>query len=302
MKPLNILVTGTAGQVDTEFAARADGESDLRLTRIGLPECDLGRPETLRAPVLAARPDIVISSAAMTAVDRCEAEEDLAMRVNAQGPAVLAGLAAELGIPIIHLSTDYVFSGEKSSPWREDDAPAPINAYGRSKLAGERGVRAANANHVILRTSWVYSAHGTNFVKTMLRLASSRDEIDVVADQRGCPSAAAEIARGLGIIARRLLSDADPDLRGTFHMAGAGETDWAGFAEAIFAGARQRGAKAARVIPIPAAAWPALARRPANSCLNCDRLRDIHGFALAPWRASLGQCLDQLLLHAKEIP
>ncbi len=299
--PLKILITGKEGQVDSEFALRAAASHDIELTRIGLPDCDLGRPESLRAPVLAARPDVIISSAAFTAVDRCEAEEDLALRVNAHGPGALAGLAAELGVPILHLSTDYVFSGEKTTPWQEDDLPAPVSAYGRTKLAGELAVRAATDNHVILRTAWVYSVHGTNFVKTMLRLAETRDEISVVTDQWGCPSSAAEIARGLETIARRVAVDANPALRGTFHMTGQGETHWAGFAEVIFEGARRRGAKAARIIPIAGSAWPSPARRPANSRLNCDRLRDIYGLGLAPWRESLEKCLDQLIGQAKEM-
>lgn len=292
---MRILVTGKEGQVDTSLQALADAQDDIELIRIGLPEADLSRPETLTAPVLAARPDIIISSAAYTAVDKAESEADMAQRVNGDGPGALAKLAAELNIPILHLSTDYVFAGDKDGVYLESDKPGPIGVYGKTKLSGEEQIAAATPNHVILRTAWVYSPYGNNFVKTMLRLGETRDELNVVADQHGCPTYAPEIARALLAVARRVATNTDPSLRGVFHLTGQGETTWADFARAIFDGARDRGRKAVKVNDIPASAYPTPAARPANSRLSGEKLNTIYGLSLDPWRISLADCLDQLL-------
>jgi len=295
---MRILVTGTNGQVDTSLQALAGTLPDIELIRIGLPGADLSRPQTLAAHVLAVRPDVIVSSAAYTAVDKAESEPELAQVVNGDGPGELARLAAQLNVPILHLSTDYVFAGDKATPYTEEDKPAPASVYGRTKLSGEAQIAAATPNHVILRTAWVYSPYGNNFVKTMLRLGETRDEINVVADQQGCPTYAPQIARGLIHVARRVTADADPALRGVFNLTGQGETSWAGFAEAIFAGAAARGGKAVRVNPIPSSQYPTPAKRPGNSRLSGAKLQAVYGLELDPWRTSLGQCLDALRIEA----
>jgi len=294
---MRILVTGKEGQVDTSLQVLADSQADIDLVRIGLPEIDLSKPDTLDNVVRDAQPDIIISSAAYTAVDKAESEVALAEAINGHGPGRLAELAAELDIPILHLSTDYVFAGDKTGLYDETDMPAPQSVYGRTKLLGETLIQKATANHVILRTAWVYSPYGNNFVKTMLRLGASRDEINVVADQQGCPTYAPEIARGLLHVARRMVGDNDPSLRGVFHLTGQGETTWAGFAEAIFAGAAARGAKPVKVNPITTADYPTPAKRPSNSRLSGQKLADTYDLRLAPWQTSLSDCLDALLVN-----
>lgn len=295
---MRILVTGKEGQVDTSL--QTVGEAlGLEIIRIGLPEIDLSQPETLEAPVREAHPDVIISSAAYTAVDKAESEPELAQAVNGDAPGVLARLAAELDIPILHLSTDYVFAGDKDTPYTETDMPAPVSVYGRTKLSGEEQIRAATDNHVILRTAWVYSPYGHNFVKTMLRLGETRDELSVVADQHGCPTYAPDIARVVLAVAQQVVIDRDPTIRGTFHLTGFGETTWAGFAEAIFAGAEARGCKPVRVNHIPTTDYPVPAKRPANSRLNAHKLDEVYGLGLAPWQDSLDACLDQLITMKK---
>ncbi len=291
---MRILVTGKEGQVDTSLQAL--GETlGLEIIRIGLPEIDLSRPETLEASVREINPDAIISSAAYTAVDKAETETELAQKINGDAPGALARLAAELDIPILHLSTDYVFAGDKDGAYNETDIPAPVSVYGKTKLSGEEQIRAATDNHVILRTAWVYSPYGNNFVKTMLRLGETRDELNVVADQYGCPTYAPEIARALLAVAQQVVIDRDPALRGTFHLTGQGETNWAEFAEAIFAGAEVRGRKPVRVNPIPTSEYPTPAKRPANSRLNGDKLDDTYGLRLDSWQDSLDACLSQLI-------
>jgi len=297
---MRILVTGKEGQVDTSLQALADQVSDIELIRIGLPEADLSRPETLDALVRGARPDVIISSAAYTAVDKAESESELAEAINGHGPSRLAQLAAELQIPILHLSTDYVFAGDKDGAYIESDETAPVSAYGRTKLLGEQLIAQATPDHVILRTAWVYSPYGNNFVKTMLRLGETREEINVVADQYGCPTYAPEIARALLAVARRVVSDPAPELRGLFHLTGQGETTWAGFAEAVFAGAAARGRKGVRVNPIPTSAYPTPATRPANSRLIGEKLFNTYSIQLDPWQVSLAQCLDLLVGASRE--
>ena len=292
---MRILVTGTNGQVDTSLQELGDATPGIEVIRLGLPEIDLSRPETLEGPVREARPDIIISSAAYTAVDKAESELELAEAVNSDGPGELARLAAELDIPLLHLSTDYVFAGDKDGAYVETDTPNPTGAYGLTKMSGEIAVARATANYVILRTAWVYSPFGNNFVKTMLRLGEARDELNVVADQHGCPTYAPEIARALLAVAHRVTSDTDPALRGIFHLTGQGETTWAGFAEAIFAGAEALGRKRVKVNEIPTSAYPTPARRPANSRLNGEKLLKTYDLQLDRWQVSLAHCLDELL-------
>lgn len=294
---MKVLITGTQGQVDTSVQALGDARG-IEVVRLGLPDIDLSKPETLAGPIRAARPDVIISSAAYTAVDKAESEPDLAQAINGDAPGELARIAATLGVPILHLSTDYVFAGDKDGAYTEDDTPAPQSVYGATKLAGEEAIRAATPDHVILRTAWVYSPYGNNFVKTMLRLGETRDEVSVVADQRGCPTYAPEIARALLTVAERVARDRDPALRGTFHLTGSGETTWAGFAEAVFAGSAARSGRTVTVNPITTNDYPTPARRPANSRLDGSRLLRVYGLQLDPWTVSLGQCLDALTAGA----
>lgn len=284
-----VLVVGETGQLARELA-RAAWAPGVELTFAGRDIIDLARPETATAIVAAMKPGVVVNAAAYTAVDKAESDADQAFLVNRDGPAALARAAAAVGAPLIHVSTDYVFDGTKDGAYTEDDPVVPVSVYGRSKEAGERAVREAAERHVILRTAWVYSPFGNNFVKTMLRLGAEREELRVVADQRGCPTAAADIAAA---IVR--LAGADHGW-GTYHYSGAGPTTWHGFAEAIFAGAAARGAKVpARVTAIGTADYPTPAVRPANSVLDCSRIDRVHGIVARNWREALEDCLDALI-------
>jgi dTDP-4-dehydrorhamnose reductase len=292
---MRILVTGTAGQF---VSAITSLETSHEIVTLGRPEADLAAPETLRAPIERLRPDLILSSAAYTQVDRGESEPDAAFRINAEAPAELARIARTLDVPLLHISTDFVFDGTKGAPYIESDATHPLNVYGASKRAGEEAIAAEYGNHAIARTAWVYSRFGNNFVKTMLRLAESRDALTVVADQKGCPTSAVELAGVLIKMGERLKTDAAPGLRGLFHVTGEGGTSWAGFAEAIFAGLKARGGKSVSVMPIPATDYPLPAKRPADSRLNCDKLKKIYGLGLDPWRVSLDACLNELITPA----
>jgi dTDP-4-dehydrorhamnose reductase len=291
---VRVVVIGHSGQVAQALHERgaALGEQVICL---GRPIVDLARQDDLR-PVLAARePDVVINAAAYTAVDRAEAEPELARAVNGTGAGRLAAASSSMGVPFVHLSTDYVFDGLAARPYVETDEVSPINAYGRSKLAGEREVHAQTSDHAILRMAWVYSPFGTNFVKTMLRLAESRDEVPVVADQVGSPTSALDAADAIIRVARNMVArPAEPDLRGTFHLAGEGDATWADVAEEIFAESALRGGPNARVRRITTTEYPTPAARPANSRLNCSRLAQIHGVTLPPWRASVRGCVRRL--------
>lgn len=290
---MRIAVTGKTGQVVTALLAL--NAPDLTVIALGRPELDLAVPSSVRDALKTAAPDVVISSAAYTAVDKAESESDAAFAVNRDGARAVAEAAAELAIPVIHLSTDYVFDGSKTEPYLEDDATGPTSVYGRSKLEGELAVAAATDDHAILRTAWVYSPYGNNFVKTMLRLAETRDELRVVADQVGCPTSADDIARAVVAIARRMVADPSPALRGVFHLAGRGETSWAGFARAIF-DVREAVTGASMVVhDITTADYPTPAKRPANSRLNCDRLEAAYGLRLPRWQTSTEDVVKTLL-------
>ncbi|WP_174300756.1 dTDP-4-dehydrorhamnose reductase [Caulobacter sp. S45] len=291
---MRLVVTGRDGQVATALAL-AGGRREIEVVRLGRPELDLERLETLAPALQATRPDVLVSAAAYTAVDQAESEPERAHQVNALAPARLAEVAAELGAPILHLSTDYVFDGRKPSPYVEADATGPVTVYGVSKLAGEIAVAHANFRHVILRTAWVYAPHGKNFVRTMLRLAETRDEVGVVGDQLGCPTSADDIAEGVLKIAAALhAGQGEP---GLYHMAGTGEASWAEFAAAIFEGSQRRGGPFARVRVIATADYPKPAARPANSRLDCGRVQATFGVALPTWWDGLGRCLDSLAVE-----
>lgn len=296
---MRVVVTGKQGQVAQALAGAAPAHG-IDLVRLGRPELDLAEPRSIREAILAARPDIIISAAAYTAVDKAETEKELAFAVNAQGAGEVARVAGVLSVPIIHLSTDYVFDGQKPTPYVEEDAIGPLSVYGASKLEGERRVGQATANHAIFRTAWIYSPYGKNFLKSMLQLAETRDEVCVVADQLGCPTSALDIAQALLVAAGRLRESSDPALRGVFHMAATGEASWAEFAEEIFRLSEGYDRTSVRVRPITTAEYPTLARRPANSRLSTGKLERAYGLKLPEWRVSLASTMKMLLEEQRE--
>jgi dTDP-4-dehydrorhamnose reductase len=286
-----ILVTGGAGQVATELAARAPDQ----VVRVGRPAFDFDRPDSIAETFRAARPTLVVNAAAWTAVDAAEANADAAMRANRDGPAELARLCAEAGIPLIHISTDYVFDGLKGEPYTEDDATSPTGVYGATKLAGEQAVFAAWEQVVVLRTSWVYAAAGKNFVRTMLGAALKTDTLRVVSDQRGCPTNAGDLADAILAIAPQLTAGWQPRYAGVFNAAGTGETTWHGLAVAAFEEAAQHGRRMPTVNAIKTADWPTPAARPPDSRLDCAKMERIFGARLPQWRPSLGHTVAAII-------
>jgi dTDP-4-dehydrorhamnose reductase len=282
---MRLLVFGRSGQLARELARRAPPE--MRLTLLDRAVADLSDPDACAAALAAHPADAVIIAAAYTGVDKAEAEPELAHQVNAEAPGAIARAAAARGLPLCHVSTDYVFGGHGTAPRAPGDPTGPLNVYGASKLAGEEAVRAAGGPHAVLRTSWVFSAHGANFVKTMLRLAQSRDRLQVVGDQVGGPTPAAAIADALLVLARRL---AEGQTGGTYHFSGTPEVSWASFAREIFA----RAGHAVEVTEIPTADYPTPARRPLNSRLDCSALQREFGIARPDWRAGLEAVLADL--------
>jgi dTDP-4-dehydrorhamnose reductase len=290
-----VLVFGATGQVGRELA-RADWPAGIAPTLLSRQDADLATPQSLERAMAEHRPDAVIIAAAYTHVDQAESDETTAMTVNAVAPGVIARAAAARSVPVVHLSTDYVFDGEKDGFYEEADPVNPINAYGRTKLAGEIEVRAANPRHLILRTSWLYSAQATNFLQTMLRLAASRETVRIVADQRGCPTAAGDLAAAIAGTAPRLF---DPAPRwGTYHLAGRSETTWHGFAEAILAELAARGLSRPCNQAIATADLPRPARRPANSRLSSAAFERAFGVALPGFEAAMPPLLEEALQAA----
>lgn len=289
---MRILVTGRDGQVSTAIQERL---TDADLLFADRPEFDLADAASVARTVADASPDFIVSTAAYTAVDRAEAEPELAMAVNGDGPGVLAAAAARIGAPLIHLSTDYVFDGSGDRPWREDDAVNPLGVYGATKLAGERAIAASGASYAILRTAWVYSPFGANFVKTMLRLAEGRDTIKVVEDQIGCPTSALDIADAIAAMVWQWQVKRTPPKHSIYHIAGSGCTNWAEFARAIFAMSADRGGPHAAVSGIPSSDYPTAATRPANSRLDCRRFAAEFGYAFPDWRTSLQEVMARLV-------
>ncbi len=290
----SIMVTGGAGQLAT--AMEQEGGAVVR--RVGRPMFDFDRPESIAATVQAVRPAFLVNAAAWTAVDAAEAEPEAAARANRDGPAVLAALCADAGIPLIHISTDYVFDGSKGAPYTEADPTSPIGAYGASKLEGEQAVLAACPRAIVLRTSWVYSAVGKNFVRTMLGAAQKTNRLRIVADQRGCPTAARDLALAVLAIVARLREGWHDDYAGVFHVAGAGSTTWHGLAEALFEDAARYGHPTPTLEPIATSEWPTPVRRPADSRLDCAKLRQVFDFSLPEWRSSLSRTVAELLAPA----
>ena len=292
------MVIGRQGQVARALTELSPA-CGVQVIPLGRPQFDLTASEMVESTLRAAGADIVVNSAAYTAVDQAEREPEQAKAVNETGAAAVAAAAHALAVPLIHLSTDDVFDGSKATPYQEEDSVAPTSVYGASKWAGERAVAAATPNHVILRTAWIYAPYGKNFVRTMIALGQTRDEVRVVADQCGCPTYAPDIATAIVTIARNLLSNPDnPELRGLFNLAGNGETSWADFALAIFAILRAKGMRAPVVMPITTADYPTAARRPANSRLDCGKLARLHGIRLPAWQDSLRTCLERLTVES----
>ncbi|TPI60378.1 dTDP-4-dehydrorhamnose reductase [Mesorhizobium sp. B3-1-3] len=292
---MRLAVTGREGQVAASLVEAARGRDDVEVVAVGRPALDLARPDTVFAALEAARPDIVVSAAAYTAVDQAEDEKDLAFAVNATGAGKVAEAAARLGVPVIHLSTDYVFDGTKNGAYVETDPTAPLGVYGASKLAGEEAVAAANPRHLILRTAWVYSPFGRNFVKTMLRLAADRDEIAVVADQWGNPTSAHDIAEAILHAAAKLVDDSNFAAFGVYHLAGTGEINWSGFARHILDTSQALGGPHARILDIATADYPTKARRPANSRLSSAKSAAAFRWTAPDWRESTGAAVGRIV-------
>ena len=283
---MRILVTGRDGQVARSLGERASASSH-DVIFAARPELDLADPATARETVTRIAPDVVVSAAAYTSVDKAEQEEALAMRINGEAPGHLAEAAREIGARIIHLSTDYVFDGSGDRAWREDDPVGPLGVYGKTKLAGENAVRlAAPDHHLILRTAWVYSPFGSNFVKTMLGLAETGDVVRVISDQFGNPTSAFDIADAVLAVCHRWTADASAGLGQTFHFAGTGETNWSGFARHVFDVSADIGGVRASVTDIATSEYPTPARRPANSRLDSRRFSGHFGFRAPDWRGS----------------
>lgn len=296
---MRVLLLGGTGQVGTEI--RALTSSNVDLVAPSQAELDLKDEGAIATIVGAAHWDVVVNAAAYTDVDRAEDDEAAALALNADGPSHIAIATGRRGIPLIHISTDYVFDGRKGAPYVEQDEVGPLNAYGRSKLAGEKAVRAANARHIILRTSWVYSRYRTNFVKTILRLAFERDRLSIVADQHGCPTAARDIARACLDIAMRCASERENTPYGVYHFAGAGEASWFQFASAIIELAGNRIAKPPQLVPISTVDYPTPANRPLDTRLNCTAIGRKLGIQPQRWDFSLRGTIDGLLTNGDSL-
>ena len=292
---MRVLVAGRTGQLALALQRRLP-EDGHAVTALEAPELDLTDRESIARAVERSNPDAIVNAAAYTAVDRAEEQRDLAFAVNAIGAGMLAAAAAGRNLPFLHISTDYVFAGDGGAPYDEDAPASPQGVYGASKLAGERAAMQANPRTAILRTAWVCSADGANFVKTMLRLAGTRDAVSVVADQHGAPTFADDLAEAIARLLPRLAAApaGDPGF-GLFHLTGAPHATWHGFAEAIFAGAAARGRKVPTLSAITTAEYPTPAKRPGDARLDCARIARLHGIHPADWRRSLDRVLDRLI-------
>jgi dTDP-4-dehydrorhamnose reductase len=291
-----VLVTGSNGQVGRALLETFAGSAEvIACNRSSL---DLSNPEQIREKVREVAPDIIVNAGAYTAVDRAESERALAFAINGRAPGVLAEEAQRASALLIHYSTDYVFNGSKSGPWVEDDATDPLSVYGASKLAGEDAIRSVGGRHLIFRTSWVYAAEGKNFVLTMLRLGREGDSLNVVDDQVGAPTAAAELARATHAIVSGIVEGkfgAPPAWAGTYHMTCSGSVSWCGFARAIFERApKLLGGKTPKVAPIATSDYPTPAKRPQNSILSNEKLQRRFGLRLAPWESALDDVLTAI--------
>ena len=290
---MKIVVTGREGQVVSALIEAATTKSDLTVVALGRPELDLAKPETIWKSIEPHAPDVIVSAAAYTAVDQAEDEPDLAFRINAEGAGAVAKAAAELGVPVIHLSTDYVFSGTGQRAYSEADDTDPTGIYGASKLAGEKAVALANPKHLIFRTAWVYSAFGKNFLKTMLKLAEMRDEISVVGDQWGNPTSAHELANAI-VAAITHIHRPGFENWGTYHLTGTGDTNWSALARHIMQTSQRLGGPFATIRDIATADFPTKARRPANSRLSNDKFGGEFGWKAPGWRESVAEVVGRM--------
>jgi dTDP-4-dehydrorhamnose reductase len=273
----------------------AAGFPDVEIQALGRPELELEQPGSATRVIFAVRPDVVVNAAAYTAVDLAEEEPERAFQVNGEAAGEVASAAREIGAAVIQVSTDYVFDGSSTRAWRPDDQTSPLNVYGASKVMGEQQVRARNPRHLILRTSWVFSPFGRNFIRTMLRLAADRDEVRVVGDQRGCPTSALDLAEAILQVASRWDPGDDTAQGSTMHVAGAESCSWAEFAQAIFEASASAEGPVARVVPITAAEFPTLARRPAFSVLDCSAFEQAFAWPMPRWRDALPSVVGRIL-------
>lgn len=292
-----VFVIGREGQLARELA-RAPWPQGWSATFAEPPDLDLTKPDRAAEVVAAAKPDLVVNAAAYTNVEQAEDDFERALLINATGPAAVAAACRTIGVPFVTISTDYVFDGTKPGAYTENDPVRPIGAYGRSKAEGEATIRQANDRHVILRTSWLFSPFGTNFVKTMMRLGGERREVRVVADQRGRPTCAGDLARAVVAVCGAIRSG--QARFGTYHFANAGAVSWFDFAQAIFEGLAARGETVPeQVVPVTTAEFPTKAVRPANSELDCGLIERRYGIAIRPWQAALNECLDELVARKR---
>ena len=286
-----ILIIGRNGQVGWELCRTLAPVGEV--SAVDFPEIDLCNPDSLRQHVAQSRPNIIVNSAAYTAVDKSESEPDLAMKVNGVAPGILAEEARKSGALLVHYSTDYVFDGTKQTPYVESDKPNPLGVYGRSKLAGDQAVQQVDGNHLIFRLCWVYGARGQNFLLTMMRLAREREKLRVVKDQVGCPTWSRMIAQATSQALTRVLASGDfSAYTGLYHLASSGSTSWQGFAEKIVELMPSEGKKCTIVEPIPTADYPTPAKRPAYSVMDCGKLEKTLQIRLPDWETSLRQTLD----------
>ena len=287
---MRVLVTGLQSQLARSLQEKAVGHPDLQIEFVGRPELELAEPGCAAAIIGERRPDVVINAAAYTMVDQAESEPELAFRINGDASGEVASAAREVGAKVVQISTDYVFDGEAEAPYTEDAPTAPLGVYGRAKLAGEEQVRAANPDHLIVRTSWVYSPFGHNFVKTMLRLAAERDELRIVSDQKGCPTSALDLADALLTALPRVRN-----WGATYHLAAPEPCSWADLASAVFEASRAHGGPSATVIPISTAEYPTPAERPMHSALDSSRFARDFAIRLPDWRGSVADVVERLV-------
>lgn len=293
---MRLLIAGWQGQVARALVEMAPGAPDVTACAVGRPALDICEAKTIERAMVNTGPDIVINSAAYTAVDKAESEQDQAYKMNRDGARALAEAAAKAGVPIIHISTDYVFDGNKPTAYVEADTTSPVTVYGKSKLEGEDAVRAANPRHIIVRTAWVHSAGGNNFVRTMLRLAGERDELRVVGDQFGNPTYAPHLCSAILEIARQVKGRPETASEwGLYHAAGDGVTTWHGLASEAMQVSGRLGGPSVPVAAISTSDYPTPAKRPANSALDCSKLRSTFGIAMPAWQAGLETCVTRLL-------
>jgi dTDP-4-dehydrorhamnose reductase len=298
MNAPKILIFGRAGQLAWELRHKLACLGEI--TSVGLPEVDFSRPESIREAVRAAQPNVIVNAGAYTAVDKAESAPEPAWAINAAGPQVIAEEAKRLGSLVVHYSTDYVYDGSKMGPWVETDSPNPINVYGRTKLAGDEAIAAVGGEYLILRTSWVYGARGSNFLLTMLRLAKERPELRIVDDQTGGPTTSECIAQATADILAQVLAPAGPGLAGrggVYHLTSSGATTWFGFAKEFLS--RLPGCPS--LTPIPSSQYPVPAKRPVNSVLSCEKLAQTFGVRLPPWEKALQLVLETLAEGASRV-